>query len=68
MHKRFFANFESSWLKIFALHKVEALYIVLGNRVGNPKKNSKIQKNLCFNSLKAHQIGESMCKRKSLNC
>jgi hypothetical protein len=24
-------NFKSSWLKIFALHKVEALYIVLEN-------------------------------------
>jgi hypothetical protein len=29
-------NFEYSWLKIFALHKVEAFDIVWGNWVTNP--------------------------------
>jgi hypothetical protein len=29
-------NFESSWIKTFAVHKIEALHIVLGNRVANP--------------------------------
>jgi hypothetical protein len=32
-------NFESSWLKTFALRKVEAFDIVLGNWVENPLKN-----------------------------
>jgi hypothetical protein len=29
--KTWLANFESSWLKSFALHKLEAFDIVLGN-------------------------------------
>jgi hypothetical protein len=30
-YKTGLANFESSWLKTFALHKLEVLYIVLEN-------------------------------------
>jgi hypothetical protein len=44
------ANFESSWLKAFALQKLEAFDIVLGNWVGNPQKH-KNPKNLYFHSL-----------------
>jgi hypothetical protein len=36
------ANFESYWLKTFALYKVEAFDIVLEDWLGNPLK--KIQK------------------------
>jgi hypothetical protein len=42
------ANFESSWLKTFVLHKVEAFDIALGNWVENPWKNKKIQKTFVF--------------------
>jgi hypothetical protein len=40
------ANFESFWLKSFVLHKVEALYIVLGNWIANPQKNKSSKKSL----------------------
>jgi hypothetical protein len=36
--KRESGNFDSSWPKTFALHKLEAFDIVLGNWVGNPQK------------------------------
>jgi hypothetical protein len=31
------SNFETLWLKVFKLHKVEAFDIVLGNWVENPQ-------------------------------
>jgi hypothetical protein len=53
------ANFESSWQKHFALHKLEAFDIVLGNWVGIPQEN-KNPKNLYFHSLRGHQVGGGM--------
>jgi hypothetical protein len=50
-------NFESSWLKTFALHKLEAFDIVLRNWVENPREKRKNPKNLYFHSLKSHQVG-----------
>jgi hypothetical protein len=52
-------NFEFSWLKTFALNKLKAFDIVLGNWVENPQKN-KIPKYLYFHSLKGHQVGGNM--------
>jgi hypothetical protein len=42
------ANIESSWLKTFALHKLEAFNLVLGNWVENPQKKIKTQKIFIF--------------------
>jgi hypothetical protein len=53
------ANFEFSWLKTFALQKLEAFDIVLKNRVENPQKQLKC-KNLTFHSLNGHQVGGGM--------
>jgi hypothetical protein len=39
--KTWSTNFEFSWLKTLALHKLEAFDIVLRNRVENPQKNPK---------------------------
>jgi hypothetical protein len=58
-NKRGFANFIASWLKTFALYKVEAFDIVLGNWVENLLKNNN-PKYLYFHSLKGHQIGGGM--------
>ena len=40
------ANFESSWLKTFALHKLEAFDILLRNWVESPQKELKSKKHL----------------------
>jgi hypothetical protein len=50
------ANFKSSWLKTFALHKLEAFDVVLENWNENLQKNENL-KNLYFHPLKGHQVG-----------
>jgi hypothetical protein len=52
-YKTRLANFESSWLKTFLLHKPEAFDVVLRNWVKNPQKN-KNPKDLYCHSLKGH--------------
>jgi hypothetical protein len=39
-------NFEYSWFKAFAQHKVEAFDVVLGNWIKNPQKILKTKKYL----------------------
>ena len=40
-YKKKSANFESSWLKIFAIHKVKVFDIVLRNWIENLKNKNK---------------------------